>query len=219
MRFLLPLALFGLVACGPKEADDTGDTGEDTGTEDTGPEDTGPPDTGEVESLLGLQGRYGELVKTDTSLTGTEQLYFIADEGDGEDLCRIQYEVTSTGIRDDCDICNETDDDGEPYGWAFDVTFSNPEITAESSPGCLATLGYDKSNVTDIAGETRGMGYTPEYIGHASVIMIDVDGVWTAVANAQFVEEIDKTTKKTTGVGELTYQWHDGYIEYSDGSE
>jgi hypothetical protein len=217
MRFLLPLALFGLIACGPKEKeDDTGDTGE---VEDTGTADTGPADTGEVESLLGLQGRHGELVKTDTSLAGIEQLSFIADEGDGEDLCRIQYEVTSTAIRDDCEICNETDDDDEPYGWAFDVTFSNPEITAESSPGCLATLGYDKSNITDISGETRGMGYTPEYIGHASVIMIDVDGIWTAVANAEFVEEVDKTTKKPTGVGELTYDWQDGYIEYSDDSE
>ena len=217
MRILPSLALLALVACGPKVVVDTGE-GNDTGTEDTASEDTGPEDTGEVVSLVGLQGRFGELAKTETSLTGTEQFYFIADEGDGDDICRIQYDVVSTATRDDCDICNETDDDGEPYGWAFDVTFSNPEITAESDPGCLATLGYDKSNLADISGQTRGLGYTPEYIGHASVILIDLDGVWTAVANAEFVEEIDNDGQPT-GVGALSYEWTDGYIEYSNEQE
>ncbi len=216
MRFLLPLALFSLAGCGSTEPKDSADTG---GPVDTGPTDTGPEDTGEVEVLVGLQGRMGELTRTDTSLTGWEQMYFVADEGEGDDLCRIQYDVNSTGTRDDCDICNEEDDEGNPYGWAFDITFSNPTIVSEAGPGCLNTLGYDKTNISDLEGTTRAMGYTPEYIGHASVILIELEGVWTAVANAEYVEELDKSTKEPTGVGLLTYDWYDGYIEYTDDSE
>ncbi len=197
---LLALGL-SLTACGDKDpldtatcddvCDDTSDPVDTEDTEDTEePEDTGP------EEKLGLQGYAGEfLLDNDEFQSGTEDIYFIGDEGYGDDLCRIRYTMTSTSARADCASCT----------WAYDFSISDVELVDELAPGCLATVGYDPVDLSALEGETRSYGYDPEYLGHAAVLMQDIGGGnWTVVGFASY--DLDS--------GVFQYNREDGYVTY-----
>ncbi|MDP6933132.1 MAG: hypothetical protein QGG40_09455, partial [Myxococcota bacterium] len=124
----------------------------------------------------------------------TEQWYFTAEEGEGEDICRVSYTVTSTDSRSDCELCD----------WAFDLVISDPEVLVDTDVGCEATVGVDSDDVAALDGTTVSYGYTAEYFGHAEVLFVEVDGAWTAVSNAVW----DPST------GTFTYDWQDAYVAY-----
>ena len=53
---------------------------------------------------------------------GSEEFYIIADDGDGKDLCRVSYDLTSVSERTDCAVCD----------WAYDVQVSNVQIITDT---------------------------------------------------------------------------------------
>jgi len=175
---------------------DTGETDTDVTTDTDDTSDTG--DTGQEEGT-GLAGRLGEATVSATSYAGWEEWYLIADEGDGEDLCRIHYDVTSTGEpRTDC-----VDSGGAPIcEWAFDVILSGAVVTGKGAR-CDLLLGED-GQASDLDGTARSYGYAIEYIGHADVLMYYDEERWQVATFATWSETS----------GRLTYDWLLGFETY-----
>ncbi|NOY24814.1 MAG: hypothetical protein GXP62_02985 [Oligoflexia bacterium] len=100
------------------------------------------------------------------SYVGTER--FALTDATGTELCAIRVDLASTATRDDCPDCV----------WAFDVaaTGSTVELDQRCADGGLVAK--------DLAATPRAYGYAEEYIGHSSVLMVDVDGRWQGVAYA-----------------------------------
>jgi len=166
------------------------------GTEDSGEADTNARDTGLPERIA-LEARTGQAQVTlaePERYDGQEIWTFTGDSGAGEEICRIQYALNSTGVREDCDICD----------WAFDVSISEAEFVSESEPGCRATFGIGPENVGDLNGLWAGYGYSAEYFGHAAVFLLETEGEWVAVSNAVFDE----------ATGAYSYERLDGYVAY-----
>ncbi len=174
----LPMSLAALlVACPP-----TGDTGDSDTSLDSGP------------TRSGLLGREGAGQFETASYTGTEERFFVAEEGQGADVCRIHYDLTSVGPqRTDCEDCL----------FAFDLQVGNAGVTVDEDPICLSL--WEVSDISELDGTQVGYGYVAEYLGHASVLMLDRGtGVWEPAAYATLDEE----------TGALTYTWNEGYIAY-----
>ena len=205
---LRPLALILLasafaIACGDK--DDTevpeGDTDTDTDTDsDTDADGDTDTDTDtDTDPKEALQGYSGQATAGYEGYDGVEEWYFVADEGDGEDICRIRYELKSGDARDDC-----------PHNghsgciWAWDVTIAGAEILAESDIGCEGSLGVTQESLADLNGTTWGFGFNPDYYGHAAVQLRDMGEGWFVSTFASWDE----------GDGTFTYQWDQGYVEY-----
>ncbi len=214
------LAGLPLAGCsGGEKAGDSADTDGtseiDSGTADGGATDGGTTDGGTTDGgttgggdtgpdyLLGLYGAQGSAeVIPGLEYSGTEFIYLIADKGDGEVVCQVSYDLSSTGLRDDCEECLCVKKECETF--AFDLEVSNVRITAESGSGCEA-LGMDEAALAELEGSTLSYGYNGDYFGHAPVLIWeDPELGWTVVAFADFDPE--------TGV--FTYNWERGYYEY-----
>jgi len=175
-------------------ADDDTTAGDDDTTADddtSGDDDTAPPQA--------LAGHLGEAIVDETSYDGWEELFFIADQGDGEDLCRIRYDLDSIAPRDDCDL---------PLGdcaWGHDLVLSDVVVVTESDVGC-AGFGYDTAALAVLEEGEVSYAYIPEYSGHPDVMaMYDEAGsAWQVVAFAAW----DETS------GDFSYEWEDGYEAY-----
>ena len=190
-RLLWLAVAAGLLLAGcPPDAD--ADSGDDDAR---GDDDTHGADatTGDDDDGRALHGFAGEAtVIAEASFDGHEDLYYIADDGAGADICRVRVALTSTTPRDDCADCE----------WAFAVTAADPQVVTESAVGCDG-VGIDDAAIADLAGE-RGYGFAREYFGHNDVLMVEQQGVWTAVNFALWVE----------ATGALSYDWEVGYQPY-----
>jgi hypothetical protein len=203
---LLCAGLLTLIACGDKP-DDTetpeGDTDTDTdadGDTDTDTDADADSDT-DADADVALLGFSGQAVGGFDGYQGTEDWYFVAEEGDGEDICRIRYTLTSGDARPDC-----PDNGHAGCIWAWDVTLSDSTIVAESGIGCEGALGVTADTVGDLDGTTMGFGFNPDYYGHAAVLIRDHgDGNGWFVATFASWDEDE---------GTFTYQWDQGWVEY-----
>ena len=92
------------------------------------------------------------------------------------------------------------------YSYCYTLPFVLIE-SLESNPlnnGCQTHLGVAGKDVSSIDGTVKSYGYVHEYFGHADVLMVYVDGEWTAVTNAIYDE----------AKGTFTFNWKDAYVEY-----
>lgn len=171
---MLPLLL---LACTAPDGDsgkgtdataDTGDTGDSGVTQDTS--GTGDStDTSTTPQAQGLVVRTGAATANTEGYEGWEELAFIGDEGDGDDLCRVRYQLSSIGARTDCADCT----------WAHDLGLA--EITMVTETTCPA--GFPPPEST-----TRSYGYIAEYFGHANVLAEDAGAGWSATSFADWDE-------------------------------
>lgn len=177
----------------PVDSGSIDDTSVPADTSDSAEEsDSGGSDTGEEQ--IGLLGKIGSAMVTDAGFEGTEDLYFIADYGQGEDICRIRYTLTTIGPRTDCAECE----------WAYDLLLSGPELIAEMEPGCLATVGVEGSDVGVLDNQVVSYGYNPDYFGHISVLFVLQDGVWGPVDHGAWDQN----------KGTFVYDWQSGYQSF-----
>lgn len=179
---VLALASFPLVSCGDKDDTDTPPVGDadtdadgDSDADTDADTDTEPP----------LEGYSGQAVAGHEGYSGTEEWFFVADEGDGEDICRIRYELENGDARTDC----QTPHSHSSCIWAWDVTISSAEIVSESGMGCEGACGVTTANVSDLDGTTWGIGYNPDYYGTANVLVRDMGEGWFAAAFADWYED------------------------------
>jgi len=204
LALMLTAIWLAVPACNGSDDDDVADddvadddvADDDTGDDDTGDDDTGDDDTSEP---MALKGHVGEAIADAATYDGWEELFFIADGGEGDDLCRIRYDLDSVAPRDDCDL---------PLGdcaWGHDLVLSDVEIVAESDVGC-AGFGYDAAALAVLEEGEVSYAYIPEYSGHPDVMaMYDEAGAaWQVVAFASWDE----------GSGAFNYDWEDGYEAY-----
>jgi hypothetical protein len=109
------------------------------------------------------------------SYEGSEVFHFGADQGRGDDLCRIAYAMDAVAPRQDCADCL----------WAFDLTSSGAVIEAESGQGC-AGLGLTAS---DFDGAGFSYGYAASAGSYESVLMYQVGSYgWYPVSFAGWSE-------------------------------
>lgn len=186
---MLPMLSLLLACTDPDSAakdSDTGGLDTDTGeTAETGDSETAETDSGTAAGS-GLKGRNGSAVATvDSFSDGVEEAWFVADEGDGADLCRVSYALEPVAPRDDCDLCS----------WAWDLQITGVTVLEDSD---CATPGLDA-----LEGTTRSYGYIFEYFGHANVIAED-DGGWDAQGFATWDE----------GSGAFEWEISDGTLAY-----
>ena len=164
----------------------------DTSDSASGSDSADSQDTGE--ERIGLSGRIGTAIVDDKGFRGTEDLYFVADYGEGEDICRIRYTLTTIGSRTDCDECE----------WAYDLQLSGPELISEVEPGCLSTVGIDSTSIDVLDAQIVSYGYNPDYFGHIAVLFVEQDGVWGPVDHGAWDRDD----------GSFVYDWQDGYEAY-----
>ncbi len=196
---LLASTLLTLGACGDKEDTDTSEGDTDTDTDaDTDSDTDSDTDTDTDTEPLALLGYSGSATAGYDGYDGTEDWYLIADEGDGEDICRISYTLKNTDERLDC-----PDQGHSGCIWAWDVTISEATIASESGEGCEGAFEITADTVADLNGSTFGIGYNPDYYGHAAVMLRDHGEGWSVATFAVWNE----------GSGSFTYQWDQGYIE------
>jgi hypothetical protein len=194
MRHALPLALLALAlapnsAC-KEEPDDTQDTEGDTDTDADSDTDT-DTDTGVPQSMVGYDG---EATAGYDGYDGWEEHFKTADEGLGDDICRIRYELHAKGDpRTDCPNCI----------WAWDVELTGAAIAAESGEGCAGAFGITAKNVGDLDGTSIGIGFNPDYYGHAAVFLRDEGSGWAVADWAQWDE----------ATGAFSYHWNQGLVE------
>jgi hypothetical protein len=161
----------------------------DTDTDTDADTDT---DTDTEPAAQGLLVRVGNAI-VDAAYTGTEDLELVGDDGYGEIVCAIHYDLASVAVRDDCSGCE----------WAFDVAISNAETVVDASGACTA-IGYDATAVAALNGTTVSRGYNADYAGHAQVLMVDIGGTWQSASYGLFDE----------GSGAFSYEWEDGFVPY-----
>jgi len=184
------LLALSLTACAEDPAGDDDATGDD----DTTADDDDDDDDDSAGERFGLLGRVGAATVTEDSYVGSEDLYFAADYGEGEDICRIRYPLVSVAVREDCEDCV----------WAFDLVLGAPELLSETHPGCLSTVGVDGAALDDLEGTAVSYGYNPDYFGHIQVLRVEQVGSWDSAGHASWDE----------GSGAFDYDWQDGYHTY-----
>jgi len=185
---LLMLSNFACDGSSPEDTNTSTETQTQTGTQtDT---DTGDKTTSTGDST-GLLGRTGTATVGDDSFLGSEELYLIADSGNGDDVCRLRYDLAYTATRTDCTVCE----------WAFDLIVSNVAIVSENGVGCDG-IGHDADFIDSLENSTVSYGFAFEYIGHSDMLMVYNDTSWQA---STFVSLEDST---------LGYDWQVGYQTY-----
>jgi len=183
VRSLLLLAWLTLLAPGCPSGDD-----DDCAADDDSMSDDDVTDDGG----MAVQRFEGTATVDGTAYAGTEALILTADQGAGAELCRIEYVLTSTAVRDDCGECL----------WAFDLALTEAIVTRQSGVGCEA-FGYDAAAVAALGDAPRSYGYAEEYLGHANMLMY-FDQSWQALSFATFSLETNT----------LAYGWDDAYVPY-----
>jgi hypothetical protein len=155
----------------------------------------------DADTDLALLGQSGAAVGGADGYSGTEDWYLVADEGSGVDICRIRYSLEATAARPDC-----PDDGHAGCIWGWDVIRSGAAIVAESGVGCEDGLGLDAAAVDALNGTSLGIGFNPDYYGHAAVLLRDEhDGHgWFVAAFATWDEKTEA----------FSYTWDQGLVEY-----
>ena len=147
---------------------------------------------------LGACGVNGEATAKGGAYEGFEDHYLIGDEGMGEDLCRVRFDVALLGEPTvPCDECS----------FAFMLEKRNPSTITDVDGTCAkSALRLDADAIAALDGARMSYGYVPEYWGHANVLMqLDEEtGEWEAVTFSTWDEE----------TGELFYDRRDGACGY-----
>lgn len=198
---LLELLAVGLLAsCDGDKTDDT--AGEDTDADADADTDTdsdadadsdtdsdADTDTGEIE---GSEHKDGSATTDGLSYSGHEDWYILAPD-DKARACHVSYELASTVVRDDCDICL----------WAFDLEVSKAQVVTEDDGACAA-IGLSGSDASSLDGSIVSYGFVDDYYGHADVIAVLIGNKWTVVNFAAY------DAKKSA----FSYEWEIGAIHY-----
>jgi hypothetical protein len=179
--------LAALAACGD-EASGGGTTEADADT-DTDADADADADTDTEPTGTGLLQRVGTAV-VGVDYAGTEDLQILGEDGYGEPVCVVRYDVTSVAVRSDCPACL----------FAFDVVLDNSAVVTDVDGAC-AGLGTDPAALD---GTTTTRGFNADYAGHASVLMVDLGTGWQSASYGEYDE--------ATGV--FAYQWDDGFVAY-----
>ncbi|MEO8177268.1 MAG: hypothetical protein ABI895_00410 [Deltaproteobacteria bacterium] len=147
---------------------------------------------------MGVCGQRGESPVTADSFEGYEEFYLIGDDGFGEDICVVRFDVARVGVAPGgCEDCT----------WSHQVEYRNPEVRTDVEGVCASSqLGFDSTKIDEIDGSRASYGFVNEYSGHVSVLMKydDATGTWGPNGNATW----------TAATGRLRFDRRDGFCGY-----
>jgi hypothetical protein len=139
-------------------------------------------------SEVGVCGERGEGMVSETEFSGFQELYIIGEEGFGEDVCVVRFDVKRVAAAPDgCD---------DPAGdvdclWTHTVELSNPSMVTDEGGACAnSDLGLTQAKIAALAGTRASYGFVSEFAGHNSVLMEydETSKKWDAGANATWDE-------------------------------
>jgi hypothetical protein len=147
---------------------------------------------------VGVCGARGQSPVNTDSFEGYEEFYLIGEDGFGEDICVVRFDVVRVG---------EAPGGCEDCAWTHTVEYRNPQITTDVDGVCASSeLGFDSARIDEIDGSQAAYGFVYEYSGHVSVLMKydDATSTWGPNGNATWSEE----------TGELRFDRRDGFCGY-----
>ncbi len=209
------LAALLLALLGPACHDDD-DLGAGAGGSAATGSSAGSPGTGGLEppsgggqggspfAQLGVCGQRGEATATATRFNGTEEYYLLGDEGFGDPICVVSFEITRAG-----DAPAGCDAAGSALGcaWTHRVEYSNPVVITDVDDACASSaLAMTAARIAAVEGSHEDYGFVAEYAGHSSVLMRHdtATAAWVPFGNATW----DAAT------GALRFDHRAGYCGY-----
>jgi len=137
---------------------------------------------------VGVCGQRGEAMVNATSFTGFEELYLIADEGFGDDICVVRFETMRVG--DAPEGCDDPTADVDCL-WTHMVELTTPTIVTDVDGACAKIgFGLDAATITEIDGSQAAYGFVSEFAGHNSVVLRydEAMGDWSPYGNGTWDE-------------------------------
>jgi hypothetical protein len=157
------------------------------------------------EPLVGVCGKRSEGVVTTDSYEAFEEIFLTGDEGFGDDVCVVRFDVRRVG--DAPPGCDESAGQQDMCLWTHLVEYSNPTVVLDVDGVCASSsLGMDAAAIAAIEGVQIAYGYVREYQGHNSVLMSysEERSAWEPGVNAGWSPE----------TGDFQYDRRDGLCEY-----
>jgi hypothetical protein len=158
---------------------------------------------GEASSQVGVCGQRGESKVTATTFEGFEEFYLISEEGFGEDICVVRFDVARVG--DGPAGCVDGED--TPCVWSHLVQLSNPTVVTDEEGVCASSdLALDEAAIAEIDGSEAAYGFVAEFAGHNSVLLKQdpTSETWDPFGNATWDEETDA----------FRFDRRDGFCDY-----
>lgn len=168
-------------------ASTTGSGGSDSTT--TTGSNSGGGSGGEGFAELGVCGVRSAGTVTEDSFETYEEHYLLGDEGLGEEVCVVRFDVTRVG--DGPGGCDEFAGQQQSCLWTHLVEFKNPRVLVDQDSACeQSELAMTAEAIAEIEGQQLAYGYVFEYQGHNSVLMgyDEAAETWGPVANAGWNE-------------------------------
>src|SRR5690606_10088662 len=104
------------------------------------------------------------------SFESYEEHVLLGDEGFGEEVCVVHYDVTRVGVAPGG--CDEFAGQQDECLWTHLVEYSNPRVLVDVDGACAnSELGMDQAAMDAIDGTQIAYGYVFEYQGHSSALM------------------------------------------------
>jgi hypothetical protein len=140
---------------------------------------------------VGVCGQRGEAMVSATTFSGFEELYVIADEGFGDDICVVRYETTRIGEAPEG--CDDPTADVDCL-WTHMVELSNPMIMTDVDGACAKSgLGLDAAAIAELDGSQAAYGFVSEFAGHNSVLLRYDEAMddWSPYGNGTWDEDAE----------------------------
>lgn len=165
--------------------------------------DAGPTAEPTPEPLEGVCGQRGQGTVDATVFEGFEERYILGDEGFGEDVCVVRFELVRVGSGPSG--CVDLNDD--PCEWTHELERQNPSVLVDEHAACaMGALGLTEAALAELEGTRVAYGFVEEYVGHNSVLLAhdEASGQWLPAGNANWDD----------ASGSFRYDRRDGRCEY-----
>jgi hypothetical protein len=154
---------------------------------------------------VGVCGQRSEGTVTTSAFEAYEEFYLLADEGFGDAICVVRFDVTRAG--DAPGGCDDFAGQAEECLWTHLVEYGNPSVVTDENGVCENSelmLGADA--IAEIDGRQVAYGYVFEYQGHNNVLMSynEEREIWEAGVNAGWAEDS----------GAFQFDRRDGFCNY-----
>jgi len=154
---------------------------------------------------LGVCGVRSQGTVTEDSFETYEEHYLLGDEGLGEEVCVVRFDVKRVG--EGPGGCDEFAGQQQSCLWTHLVELENPQVLIDEDSACEnSELAMTADAIAEIDGEQRAYGYVFEYQGHNSVLMgyDDANETWGPLVNAGWNDD----------TGEFQFDRRDGFCGY-----
>jgi hypothetical protein len=155
-------------------------------------------------SEVGVCGQRGEGMVDASTIMGFEEYYIIGEEGFGEDICVVRFDLERVGAAPEG--CDDPAADVDCL-WTHMVELSNPMVMTDVDGVCAESeAALTMAKIASLTGTRAAYGFVSEFAGHNSVLMKydDEKKMWDAHGNATWDDES----------GAFTFDRRDGICNY-----